>query len=186
MINLKQAFADIKLAFATLDSDLPERLSEPGSAEQIDAFEQETEMRLPDAVRELYSLADGCTEEDGIFGGWVWLRLELMAEHLAELKISLEVDCPEEAEAKSLIPLFQHNNEDYLCIRQQEDSGRLYYVSGDNPVIEPVIDSLTDFLVQLAARIADGALVLHQYNTRFGTNFSVRPPTREYWPPDFD
>ncbi|MFZ6779254.1 SMI1/KNR4 family protein [Undibacterium sp. Ji83W] len=185
MRKLEQTFAAVKLALVLLHPDLPGRLNSAASAEKIEKFEQETQIQLPDSIRELYGLADGCSQEDGIFGGWVWLELNLIENCVEELQISLESACLGE-ECKSLVPIFQYNGTDFLCFRQNKDGCRLYYIPGDEPAITPVADSVTDFLEQFLARLIAHAFILNQYETRLGTRFSVRPPTREYWPPDFD
>jgi|GEM_PF-1606425 len=185
MRKLEQTFAAIKLALELLHPDLPGRLNRVASAEKIAKFEQETQIQLPDPIRELYGLANGCSQEDGIFGGWVWLELDLIENYLEELQISLESVCMGE-ESKSLVPLFQYNGTDFLCFCQNEDDCRLYYIPGDVPAITPVADSVTDFLEQFLARLIANAFILNQYEACLGTRFSVRPSTREYWPPDFD
>ncbi|MFZ6873898.1 SMI1/KNR4 family protein [Undibacterium sp. Di27W] len=184
-MKLEQTFAAVKLALVLLHPDLPERLNRAASAEKLDKFEQETQIQLPDSIRKFYGLADGCSQEDGIFGGWVWLELDLIENYLQELQTSLESSCLGE-EAKSLVPLFQYNGTDFLCFCQNEEGGKLYYIPGDEPAITPVADSVKDFLEQFLARLIAHAFILNQYETRLGTRFSVRPPTREYWPPDFD
>ena len=185
MASLEQAFGEVRGALEGLHPDLSKRLSEPASAAQINSFEQETGIRLPEPVRLLYRQADGCKQGDGIFGGWEWIRLEFVNDHLTELQMSLESDRPDEAEAMTLVPLF-YNNGDYLCIRHNEDLGKLYYVPHDDPTVEPVAETLAEFLEQFVARISAGALVFKQFTTHRGTYFSVSPTNREYWPPDFE
>lgn len=185
MADIGHTFEKARHAFAALHPELSGRLSAPASAGKIDSFEDESGIQLPEAIRSLYLQADGCCQSDGLFGGWEWLPLDFVKDHLAELQMSLESDRPEEAEAMSLVPLF-HSNGDYLCIRRQEVGGGLYYVPHDYPTVELVSESLAGFLEQFVARIDAGALVLSQFSTPRGTYFSVRPPTREYWPPDFE
>ncbi|NHZ89565.1 hypothetical protein F2P45_11145 [Massilia sp. CCM 8733] len=185
MASLEHVFGEARSALEALHPDLPKRLSEPASAAQIASFEHETGIRLPDPVRLLYRQADGCNQGDGIFGGWEWIGTEFLGDHLAELQMSLESDRPDEAEAMTLVPLFYANG-DYLCIRHKEDSGTLYYVPHDAPTVESVAGTLVEFLEQFVARIAAGALVLNQFTTPLGIHFSVNPPNREYWPPDFE
>ncbi|WP_166885001.1 SMI1/KNR4 family protein [Massilia sp. CCM 8734] len=185
MASVEHAFGEARRAVEALHPDLSKRLSEPASAAQIDSFEQETGIRLPDPVHQLYRQADGCSQGDAIFGGWEWISLAFVGDHSTELQISLESDRPGEAEAMTLVPLFCSNG-DYLCVRHNEDSGKLYYVPHDSPTAEPVAETLVEFLEQFVARIAAGALVLEQFTTPRGIYFSVRPPNREYWPPDFE
>lgn len=185
MSNLEHAFEEARRSLESLHPDLLKRLSEPASDAQITTFEQATGIRLPNPVRLLYRQAGGSNQGDGIFGGWEWIELDFIGDHVTALQISLESDRPDEAEAMTLVPLFSYNG-DYLCIRHNEDSGRLYYVPHDEPTVKAVAETLTDFLEQFVARIAAGALVLDKYTSRRGTSLSVRPPNREYWPPDFD
>ncbi|MDM5177849.1 SMI1/KNR4 family protein [Massilia sp. DJPM01] len=185
MASVEHAFGEARSAVEALHPDLSKRLSEPASEAQIDSFEQETGIRLPDPVRLLYRQANGCNQGDGIFGGWEWIAIEFVGDHVAELQTSLESDRPDEAEAMTLLPLF-HSNGDYLCIRHNEDAGKLYYVPHDEPTVEPVFETLAEFFVQFVARIATGELVFKQFSTRHGNYFSVSPPNREYRPPDFE
>lgn len=185
MASVEEAFIKARGALEALHPDLLKRLTESASAAQLDSLEQETGIRIPDPVRRLYRQAGGCNQGDGIFGGWEWIELEFVSDHLAELQTVLESDRPDEAEAMTLVPLFYCGG-DYLCIRHTEDSGKLYYVPHDDAVVEPVAETLVDFLEQFVARISAGALVLKQYTAQYNTHFSVRPPNREYWPPDFD
>ncbi|NHZ66667.1 SMI1/KNR4 family protein [Massilia genomosp. 1] len=185
MASLEQAFGEVRRALEALHPDLSKRLGEPASAAQITSFEQETGIRLPDPVRLLYRQADGCNQGDGIFGGWEWIPLEFVSDHVAELQISLESDRPDEVEAMTLVPLFCADG-DYLCIRHTEDCGKLYHVPHDSPTVEPVVETLAAFLEQFVARLSAGALVFSQFTTPRGAYFSVSPPNRDYWPPDFD
>ena len=184
MNDTTQAFSRLMQTYAALHPDLPGRLLGPADDDGIAAFESESGICLPEPVRALYLQANGCSDGDGMFGGWEWLTLDFVRDHLGELQMMLEADKPGEAEAATLVPLF-HASGDYLCIRHSEPGGRLYYVPHEDLELRPVAQSLDAFFAEIVARLASGALEFIQYQTRRGPHFSVRPPNRDYWPPDF-
>src|SRR4051812_33731134 len=88
-------------------------LNPPASADDIKAFEARNSIKLPPAIRELYAIHDGESEDSGgIFGCLQWMPLSQVAEEI------------ESQEFKGMFPFLLSGGGDMVYVKAPEEGAK--------------------------------------------------------------